>query len=104
MGLTRSASQEAVLEWVRHGSGNAIVVAVAGSGKTTTLLDACQSVPASSRVLLLAFNKRIETEIRERIGEARNVKVQTFHAAGYSVLRSRLTSLGHGSPQSEKAA
>jgi hypothetical protein len=96
----RSPLQEDVVRWATHGSGSAIVVAVAGSGKTTTLVEAATSLPASSRVLVLAFNKDIEREISGRMaGRAPHVRVHTFHAYGNSILASHLRSLGHSQPR-----
>jgi superfamily I DNA/RNA helicase len=63
---------------------------VAGSGKTTVLLDAAVSLPPSKRVLMLAFNKAVQQELAERLGARRNVEVKTYHGCGFHVLSRRL--------------
>ena len=74
-----SSYQEAIFQWVAAGRGDAFVSAVAGSGKSTTLIEAASRV-TSDRVLFLAFNKHVVTELRERLPAG--VTVQTIHALG----------------------
>lgn len=77
-----SAQQQQVIEWVKTGEGNAFVEAVAGSGKTTTLIEACSVMTGS--VAFAAFNKKIADEIKEKVAKKGlgNVKVGTFHSFG----------------------
>ena len=74
---TYSHYQQAVFQFVQQGEGNAIVEAVAGSGKTTTLVQAVQLAQGSS--VFLAFNKSIATELKSR-----GVNARTFHSLCYS--------------------
>lgn len=39
-----SPQQQAVFDWVESGRGNAFIEAVAGAGKTTTLIEACKRI------------------------------------------------------------
>lgn len=85
--MTPSKQQAAIYDWVRNGRGNALIVAVAGAGKTTTLIEATALM--RGRVALAAYNKKIATEIQAKI-EAKqitNAKASTFHAFGYSAWR-----------------
>jgi DNA helicase-2/ATP-dependent DNA helicase PcrA len=76
-----SDKQVAIFDFTEHGQGNAIIEAVAGSGKTTTIVEALKRVRGSS--LFLAFNKSIATELGKR-----GVNARTFHSLTYSpVLR-----------------
>lgn len=76
-----SPYQEDVFSFVAHGQGNAIVEAVAGSGKSTTIVEAMKLAGMSS--LFLAFNKSIADELKKR-----GVNARTFHSMTYSpVLR-----------------
>lgn len=78
-----SVHQERVFDFCEHGTGNAIVEAVAGSGKTTTIVEALNRVKGSS--IFLAFNKSIADELK-----ARGVNARTFHSLTYSpVMQSR---------------
>lgn len=75
-----------IFDAVENGSGNIAINAVAGSGKTTTIVSACKRLRESDRdVMFMAFNKLIADELKERLrGYA---QVSTLHAFGYGVLR-----------------
>jgi DNA helicase-2/ATP-dependent DNA helicase PcrA len=75
-----SNKQQAVFADVASGEGHTMVDAVAGSGKTTTILEAMKSVPAGKSVLFVAFNKSIATELAKRAPEG--VDVSTLHSLG----------------------
>ena len=82
-----SVYQQAIYDFITNGSGNAVVSAVAGSGKTTTLINALKLIPKDKNVLFLAFNKSIAGELKERVPkEATNIDVKTVHAYGYGAL------------------
>lgn len=58
MSHTPSKYQAAVYHFIEEGKGNAVVDAVdavAGSGKSTTLVEALKKIPAHQSVLFLAF-------------------------------------------------
>jgi len=78
-----SAYQEAIFSFVESGSGNAIVEAVAGSGKTTTIVEALKRVHGTS--IFLAFNKSIAEELK-----ARGVNARTFHSLTFGVVKNHL--------------
>ena len=80
-----SPQQHDVLDWVRDGRGSAFVEAVAGSGKTTTLVEACAQMHGS--VALAAFNNKIVQELREKMRRLDNVRVGTFHSFGFAAWR-----------------
>ena len=81
-----SVYQQKIYDFISNGSGNAVVSAVAGSGKTTTLLNAINLFPKNIQVLFLAFNKSIKEEIEEKI-KVNNVDVKTVHGYGFSSLQ-----------------
>lgn len=71
---------------------NILLSAVAGAGKTTTLVAIVQAVTqslAESRVLFLAFNVAMVEQIRRRLEHipSGSIDVQTIHAAGLQLLR-----------------
>jgi DNA helicase-2/ATP-dependent DNA helicase PcrA len=74
---TWSSYQTAIFDFVENGTGNAVVQAVAGSGKTTTIVEALSRVNGSS--IFLAFNKAIAEELKSR-----GVNARTFHSLTYS--------------------
>jgi superfamily I DNA/RNA helicase len=71
-----SPYQQRIFDFVEHGSGNAIIQAVAGSGKTTTIVEALKRVKGAS--IFLAFNKAIAEELKRR-----GVNARTFHSLTY---------------------
>ena len=62
-----------------------VVNAVAGSGKTSTLIEYAKSRSENSRILYLAFNKTVKTEASLRFSKAgvSNVRVETAHSLAY---------------------
>lgn len=86
--MTPSPQQAAAIEWVRSGTGNAILKAVAGAGKTTTLLEMVGALPAGSRAALVAYNKDIATELKEKIAtRGLAAEAGTVHSFGFAALR-----------------
>jgi DNA helicase-2/ATP-dependent DNA helicase PcrA len=82
-----SKYQQAVFNFITEGEGSAVIKAVAGSGKTTTIVQAQELIPATQDVLFLAFNKSIATELQAKV--PKHVQACTFHSLGMrAVLRS----------------
>lgn len=82
-----SVYQQAVFDWVENGRGDAVVEAVAGSGKTTTLVQAAKLLN-TGKATFLAFNKHVAGELQERLGKTMVCK--TIHSVGMGTLRSHL--------------
>jgi len=84
--MFKSSPQKfAILDWVTKGKGSATVKAVAGSGKTTTLVDAVDLM--QGRIFFGAYNKAIANEIAQKTGKRPGLFVQTMHAAGFASWR-----------------
>lgn len=68
-----------------NSTGNIRINAVAGSGKTTTVIEYARTRPATSRILYLAFNKSVKIEAAKKFSEKglNNVKVETAHSLAY---------------------
>jgi len=89
MKFTPSKYQQAIYDFIDNGEGNAVVEAVAGSGKSTTIVEALNLIPADKSVLFLAFNKAIVEELKIKVGNKQNVEIRTLHSLGAaSVMRS----------------
>lgn len=84
--LEYSDYQLDIFDAVEHGNDNIAINAVAGSGKTTTIVAACKRLNASERdVIFLAFNKLIVEELK---GKLKNYAyVSTLHSFGFSILK-----------------
>ena len=65
--------------------GNIKINAVAGSGKTTTVIEYAKARPKASKILYLAFNKSVKIEAAKRFSDKGllNVKVETAHSLAY---------------------
>lgn len=79
-----SKYQEAVFNWVKEGVGCAMVNAVAGSGKTTTLVQAAEMLPADASKIFLAFNNSIVQELTGRLNG--KMECKTIHSVGFNAL------------------
>lgn len=85
--LTRvpSANQTNIFTWVETGAGNAIIDAVAGSGKSWTLEQCVKLFSKGLSYIILAFNRDIAHELA-----GRGLNARTFHSLCCTiVLRSR---------------
>lgn len=80
-----SKYQQAIFDFITNGSGHAVVEAVAGSGKTTTIVKALDLTPKDAKVAFVAFNKHIATELKKRAPD--HVHVSTLHSLGLSIIR-----------------
>lgn len=81
-----STYQEQFFDFVQNGQGNGCLVAVAGSGKSTTLVFALGYTPKGANVGYLAFNKHIADELKAYDLPA-NVHISTFHSLGFGNIR-----------------
>ena len=91
--MSLSRYQEAIIAAAGNSdSGNVIVNAVAGSGKTTTLMMAAESHPLRRGLAVFAaFNKAIAEHIGKKLSHGGSGMVaKTIHSLGYSELRSVL--------------
>jgi len=91
MAFTPSTYQQAVMDWAddiqkRDIKENLLIEAVAGSGKSTTLLELVSRL--AGRVLVVAFNKHIVEEFVRMLGVrgTKNVDVKTNHSLGNSAI------------------
>lgn len=65
--------------------GALMIEAVAGSGKTTTIIEALNLIPKHHRCLFLAFNKHIAEELKRRVPS--NVEAATVNSYGFRAVR-----------------
>jgi DNA helicase-2/ATP-dependent DNA helicase PcrA len=83
-GFVVTPQHAAFFAWVEDAAPKnraAILEAVAGSGKTSTLKQAAKRIPAGERGIYLAFNKRVVDEIKGQLPS--HVTASTLHSLGY---------------------
>lgn len=86
-----SAFQQAIFDFGLHGSGNSIVKACPGSGKTTTIEEMCRKIIAqypTVSIKYVVFAKRNSEEAKQRMPV--EIDVSTCHSACNSALMRRL--------------
>lgn len=68
-----------------NSNGDIKINAVAGSGKTTTIIEYAKARPAKSKILYLAFNKTVKLQAVKKFAEKglQNVTVETAHSLAY---------------------
>lgn len=78
-----SPEQLAIFKACENSDKNLVIRARAGTGKTTTILEACQFL--QGRTILCAFNKRIADELK--LKAPLNVHVYTLHGLGFRLVK-----------------
>lgn len=70
---------------VIRSKGDVAINAVAGSGKTTTIIEYAASRPSSSPILYLAFNRSVKLEAAKKFESRglKNVRVETAHSLAF---------------------
>ena len=90
--LDWSPMQEAIFTKVETTNVNLSVEAVAGSGKTTTILECMRRLPSGCDVLFLAFSKAIVNTLASKIPMSTDAK--TMNGLGHGLLMRKLKSEG----------
>jgi len=96
-----SPYQQAIFDFVRSGTGDGVVRATAGSGKTTTLVEIAQQLPDDLNACFLAFNAHTAGELKERLPA--HVQACTVHALGRRSLLRRFPHLKTKQPEGRKS-
>ena len=81
-----SQYQTAIFDHVQNTTDNLVVIARAGSGKTTTICELCDRIPKNRKVLVCAYNNKIRDELTARLRAQRHVTVKGMHQLGYGAL------------------
>ena len=71
---------------INSNSKNMLVNAVAGAGKTSTIIQKIKKINKENnknKILYLAFNKSVETELKNKV-DLDNLDIKTFHSLAYS--------------------
>jgi DNA helicase-2/ATP-dependent DNA helicase PcrA len=66
MSFSPTPEQQAIIQAAKETTDNLLISALAGAAKTSTLVLIAEALPKTS-ILCLAFNKRIATEMQERL-------------------------------------
>jgi len=78
--LQLSPQQEEIMRVCEHEQCHLLIKALAGTGKTTTILEALKVLPRGNKVAFVCFNKTIAVELQGRV--PRGVMACTLHSLG----------------------
>jgi DNA helicase-2/ATP-dependent DNA helicase PcrA len=78
--MTPSKYQEVIYEFIQFDSQSGQIKAVAGSGKTTTIVQGSNLVPLNLRAAFLAFNKPVADKLKSVLPQ--HVPSSTFNSLG----------------------
>lgn len=87
-----SKYQTNIFKEVSLGKDNVFVQALAGSGKTTTLIESIKYVKKPAKVLVVAFNKAIQEELSKRINSF-FIDISTLHSFGLKSLKNKFSDI-----------
>lgn len=101
---TMTAEQSAAVLWTHQSNGNLILEAVAGSGKTFTIIEMLIAINhhfPQARCALMSFNAKVRDELKERVRNKniRNTEVNTVHGFAFTAFK---THFGPRKPNSYK--
>ena len=86
---TWSKQQAAFIDWAHNGHGSCVLIAVAGSGKTTTFLGAVAGM--TGKTAIMAYNKKIAAEISSKLVDLgidwKQANAGTVHSFGFKAIR-----------------
>jgi DNA helicase-2/ATP-dependent DNA helicase PcrA len=92
--FTPSPQQSDILSWIANETGNAVIEAVAGAGKTTTLIQIMRVAAEQGKTVgFFSFAKRIVDEIAQKAANLnsdmvnQNVTIGTMHSIGFKSIR-----------------
>lgn len=80
-----SEFQKNIFRDIAKGAGHTVVIARAGSGKTSTIVEGFKYIPKGRKTLMVAFNKSIAEELRQRAPSY--VDTLTLHSLGFRAIK-----------------
>lgn len=87
--MNPTPEQEKIYNFIKFDTQHGIIDAVAGSGKTSTIIESISYVDKNKELLFCAFNKSIRDEIQNRISKNNNgnIVVKNLHQLGFDILK-----------------
>jgi len=82
-----SSYQREIFRDISKGEGHTLVIARAGSAKTSSLVEGSRYIPKGKSSLFCAFNKSIQLELKDKLGSY--VECFTLHSLGYKGIKQR---------------
>ncbi len=94
MPLEFTNEQKVIFHFVENEKSHGIIDAVAGAGKTTTIMECARYIENKSTILFCAFNTSIASVILKKFHERgmNEITVKTIHSLGWQILQSNNSS------------
>ena len=83
-----SPQQQAIWESFEHDNEHIMIEALAGTGKTSTIVEALKRLQRGQTAAFVAFNKSIATELQTRV--PKGVQACTLHSLGFAAVRQQI--------------
>lgn len=80
-----SKYQKDIFKDISKATDHTVVIARAGSGKTSTIVEGFKYLPRGKKTLMVAFNKSIADELKQRAPSY--VDVMTLHSLGFRAIK-----------------
>lgn len=77
--------QERIFLFIKKRPENVLIKAYAGTGKTSTIVEAIKLLPPDKNIMFLAFNKHIQEELKTKLPE--HVRCYTTYGLGTSAIK-----------------
>ena len=77
--------QERIFMFVKKRPENLLIKAFAGTGKTSTIIEAVKLLPKEKSIMFLAFNRHIKEELTQKLPE--HVRCYTTYGLGNSAIK-----------------
>lgn len=88
--FTPSKYQQDIFDYILNDTGNLVIEAVAGAGKSTTILKSMDYISSDKKVLFLAFANKNAEELKERTKSIKNAVVKTTYSMGRVIVDNAL--------------
>jgi DNA helicase II / ATP-dependent DNA helicase PcrA len=85
MSFKPTTEQERIFLFTKKRPENILIKAYAGTGKTTTIVEAVKLLPIDKQIMFLAFNKHIQEELKTKLPEY--VRCYTTYGLGMSAIK-----------------
>lgn len=85
MGFKPTNEQINIFKTVKDRDNNILINALAGSGKSSTIIKSLDYVSDLKKLIFVAFNKHIRDELREKLPE--HIHVNTLHSLGFGAIK-----------------
>ena len=83
--MEATEEQKKIFHFIKNRKENLLISALAGAGKTTTVVHGLKLLPSDSKKIYLAFNKHIQMELKEKLPD--DVYCYTFHGLGVNAIK-----------------